>query len=124
MQSPLQIVFKGIEKSAAIEARVKERAARLERFHRAVVSCRVVVEAAHRSAGGFKPALSIHIEVKIPRHTLVAKDTERQHDAKNDDMALINRAFDVLQRQLENEARIMRGDVKQHTGLNVRRTQE
>lgn len=72
-----------------------------------------MVEADHRSAEGFKPPIAVQVEVHIPKHTLVAKESENQRDAKNDNLAFINRAFDVLQRQLEDEARKMRGEVKQ-----------
>lgn len=119
----LQIVFKGMETSPAIEARIRERTARLERFHHRMISCRVVVEADHRSAEGFKPPVAVQVEVRIPKHTLIAKESESQRDMKNDALAFINRAFDVIQRQLEDEARIMRGDVKQHDQA-ARRLQE
>lgn len=114
MQSPLQVVFKGMESSDAIDARIRERAARLERFYRRLTSCRVVIEADHRSAEGFKPPIAIQIEAHIPKHTLIAKESQNQRDMKNDRLAFVNRAFDAIQRQLEDEAKIMRGDVKQH----------
>lgn len=120
MQTEPQIVFKGLDRSDAMESRVRDRLARLDRFGR-LTSCRVVIEADHRSAEGFKPPVSIHVEVNIPKHTLVAKETESQRDAKGDGMAFVNRAFDAIQRQMEDEARIMRGDVKHHSDLNGRR---
>ena len=48
MQIPLQLSFRGMEPSAAVELKVRERVAKLERFSDRITSCRVVVESPHR----------------------------------------------------------------------------
>ena len=45
MQTPLQISFDGVDPSPAVEARIGEKAAKLERLHGRIVGCKVVVEA-------------------------------------------------------------------------------
>jgi len=48
MQRPLEIRFHQMESSPAIETRIRERAAALERFSDRITGCRVVVEKEHR----------------------------------------------------------------------------
>lgn len=126
MEKPLQIAFKDLDSSAYLEGLIRERVGRLERFHNRIVGCRVVVEIPHRSPRSAKQSIGVAVEVEVPgRNTIVAKDEENRHDAKNDQAVVINRVFDAVQRQLEDTADIQRGDVKLHegageTGLVVR----
>ena len=48
MQIPLQISFRNMDPSPAIEAVVREKAAKLDRFFERIVSCDVTIEAPHR----------------------------------------------------------------------------
>ena len=48
MQVPLEIVFHNVDRSAAVEAAVRERAAKLEEFAENITSCRVAIEAPHK----------------------------------------------------------------------------
>src|SRR6476620_11336740 len=48
MQIPLQISFPNMDPSPAIEAVVREKAAKLDRFFERIVSCDVTIEAPHR----------------------------------------------------------------------------
>ena len=45
MPSLLQISFRNIDASPAVEAKIRERARELEQFFDRIVSCRVVIEA-------------------------------------------------------------------------------
>ncbi|MBE9555191.1 MAG: ribosome-associated translation inhibitor RaiA, partial [Proteobacteria bacterium] len=45
---PVQVTFKGIDPSEAVETNIREKAEKLERFSNLLMSCRVVVEAPHR----------------------------------------------------------------------------
>ena len=47
MQTPLQITFRDMEPSAAVEANIREKAGKLEQFYDRIMSCRVVVEVPH-----------------------------------------------------------------------------
>ncbi|MFZ0467572.1 MAG: HPF/RaiA family ribosome-associated protein, partial [Thiogranum sp.] len=44
MQIPLQITFQNMESSPAVEAKIREKAEKLDRFHEHIMACRVVVE--------------------------------------------------------------------------------
>ena len=48
MQVPLEITFRNLGRSEAIEAEARERALELERFVPEIISCRVTIEAQHR----------------------------------------------------------------------------
>lgn len=127
MESPLQIAFKDLDSSTFIETLIRQRSARLERLHPNVTACRVVVHVPHRSAESGKPALGVAVEVEVPgrKQLVVGKDEQRRHEVKNDQYALINRAFEAVERQLKADADIKRGEVKHHdsageAGLVVR----
>jgi ribosomal subunit interface protein len=114
MQSPLQITFKDMEPSPAIEARVRAKAAQLDRFFPHVTRCRVVVQAPHRShRKGRLYEVTVHLAVP-PRHEIVAGREGRKNHAHEDVNVAISDAFDAAVRQLEDHARRIRAAVKAH----------
>ena len=48
MQQPVQLTFKEMEPSDAIEAWVEEHSAKLEKFYAPIIHCHVVIEAPAR----------------------------------------------------------------------------
>src|SRR5262245_11150383 len=121
MQRPLEIAFKHLDSSDFIRNLVEERVARLERFHPRIIGCRVVIDAPPRSADGANPPLGISVEVDVAnRPRIVAKDSEAQRAMKGDHLAAINRAFEAVERQLEDISDRQRGEVKSHE--NARQT--
>jgi ribosome-associated translation inhibitor RaiA/cold shock CspA family protein len=118
MEIPLQIAFKDLDSSTFIETLIRERAARMERLHPHIISCRVVVQTPYRSPESGKPPIGVSVEVEVPgkRHKLIGKDEQERHEVKNDQYAMITRAFDAVERQLKNDAEIKRGAVKHHEG--------
>ena len=113
MQLPVQIVFRNISPSSAIEAKVRERANKLEEYFDRIVSCRVVVEARHRHhhQGNL---YHVRVDVKVPGAELVASREPSAHHAHEDVYVAIRDAFDAAGRQLEDHACRRRGDVKSH----------
>ncbi|HKP22648.1 MAG TPA: HPF/RaiA family ribosome-associated protein [Dongiaceae bacterium] len=121
MQRPLEIAFRDLDPSDFIRNLVEERVDRLERFYPNIIGCRVVVEAPHRSAEGHNPPIGISVEVDVPaRPRVIAKDMEEQRAMKGDHLAAINRAFEAIERQLEDLKDKQRGVVKRHE--NARQT--
>jgi ribosomal subunit interface protein len=115
MQRPLEIAFRDLDPSDFIRNLVEERVERLERFHPNIIGCRVVVEAPYRSAEGHNPPIGISVEVDVPaRPRIVAKEMEEQRAMKGDHLAAINRAFEAIERQLEDLKDKQRGEVKHH----------
>jgi ribosomal subunit interface protein len=112
---PLQISFHGIAPTDAIEARVAERAAKLDQFFDRIMSCRVVVGASHRRPHKGK-IYSVRIDVTVPREELVVNREPSLDHSHEDIFVAIRDAFDAADRQLEDYARRQRGQVKTHEG--------
>jgi ribosomal subunit interface protein len=114
MQVPVQIRFHNMAVSEAIEARVRERVARLERFSHGIISCRVTVEAPHKQP--HRSTVGITIDIGVRGREIVVKRELRHHEARDDAYHVIGVAFDAAERQLEEHARIKRRTVKTHDG--------
>ena len=116
MQLPLQVSFRNMGHSPALETMVRERAARLDTFAGRIMSCRVVVEPAgkHRVNGN---QYSVRIDIKLPGGEVVATREPSEHKEYKDIAVAIRDAFDSATRQLEDYVRHQRGDVKVHPGL-------
>ena len=69
MQTALQITFRDIPQSDALETRIREKAEKLEEFHPGIVSCRVVVESRDRHKHQGKE-FCVRIEMHIPQHDI------------------------------------------------------
>lgn len=113
MKIPLQISFSNMTPSDAVRARVEELAARLDRFHERIMSCRVVVSAAgrHQRSGRL---YHVSIDLKLPgREIAINRDSPLDH-AHEDVYVAIRDAFGALVRRLEDVSRQRRGDVKTH----------
>jgi len=111
---PVEVMFHNLQPSPAIEAKIRDRAARLDRFYDQIMSCRVAVEAAHRHH--HKGNLyRIRIDLTVPDEELVVSRVPDDQQAHEDIYVAIRDAFDAMRRQLEDYARRRRGQVKRHT---------
>ena len=113
MAIPLQVTFKEMEPSPALEARIRAKAAGLERFANRIQSCHVTIEAPHRHhRQGF--LYRIRIELVVPRgNIVVTRDGPRDH-AHEDAHVAVRDAFDAALRQLEDHVRKLDARVKHH----------
>jgi len=113
MQLPLQITFRHMSASPAMENAIKSRAEELDRFHDHIMSCRVVVEPQHRHKiqGNL---YRVRIDVTTPGSELVVNRESELHHSYEDAYVAIRDAFDAIRRQLEDLARRQRGKVKSH----------
>jgi len=116
MQIPLEINFRNMDPSPAVEARIREKAAKLERFHERIIGCTVVVEAPHRHHHKGK-IYSVHIDISVPGKDHLIVDRAKPLDHAHEDVYVAVRdAFNAAVRQLEDYTQRMRGEVKSHTG--------
>jgi ribosome-associated translation inhibitor RaiA/cold shock CspA family protein len=126
MEKALQITFKQLESSEALERLIRDRVERLEQFHHNIIGCRVVVETPHRGPDSAKAALEITIEITVPgRNPIIGRDVDTRRDSKHDHGGVVTRAFEAVERQLKEAVELRSGDVKRHessseTGLVVR----
>ncbi|UCD68872.1 MAG: ribosome-associated translation inhibitor RaiA, partial [Betaproteobacteria bacterium] len=104
METPIQITFHKVPHSDAVEAHIREKAAKLEEFHPRITSCRVTVEEQrmHHHQGHH---FSVKIDVRVPGKKEIV--VNRQHD--EDIYVALRDAFAAVQRQLEDTVREKRG---------------
>src|SRR5512135_2406168 len=113
MELPLQISFREIEPSPAIAARIRKKAARLERFFPHITSCRVVVEAPHRRHREGK-LYQVSLDLTVPGGEIaVNRDGPLDH-AHEDLFVAIRDTFDAAARRLKEHARRLRREVKSY----------
>ncbi len=113
MQRPLEVTFRGLDSSPAIEAKVHERAAKLEQFCDEIIGCRVMIEAPHRHH--HKGNLyHVRIDLTLPGKEIVVTRDPKRHSAHEDPYIAIRDAFDGAQRRLEDYVRRRRQRVKHH----------
>lgn len=113
MQLPLQITFRNMDSSPTVEAKVRERAEELERFHRDIISCRVIIEPATRRRHQGR-LYHIRVDLKVPGKEIVVKRDPSEHHTHEDIYVAVRDGFDAARRQLEDHARYLRGDIKTH----------
>ena len=113
MQLPVQVTFRYMEPSVAIEAKVRERADELDRFYDRIMGCRVVVEAPHRRHHQGK-LYHVRVDLTVPGGELPVTRAPGQHHAHEDVYVAIRDSFDAARRRLEDYARRQRGSVKGH----------
>jgi ribosomal subunit interface protein len=103
MELSPQITFRGMASSEAIEAQVRDRIDKLDRFHPRIMSCRVVVECGprHQTKGRL---YQVSIDIKVPGREIVVGREPANH-AHDDMNVAIRGAFDAARRQLEDVAR-------------------
>jgi ribosomal subunit interface protein len=113
MQLPLQITFRNVTPSDAIDAKIRERAAKLDTYYDRITGCHVLVEAPHRHHHQGK-LFHVRIDVILPGTELIVNRAPMEHHAHEDVFVAIRDAFDAARRQLEDYARRQRADTKQH----------
>jgi len=137
MEIPLQITFRNMPPSEAIENNIREKTAKLKSFDNRIISCRVVVEAPHRHRHKGK-AYQVRIDLTVPGSELVINRAPQRlaaaksngsarsekalaeshkpskHAAHEDVYVAIRDAFNAAGRRLQDFARRQSGAVKVH----------
>jgi ribosomal subunit interface protein len=108
MQQPLQITFRDIDHSAAVEARIREKIDKLDTFYNHITSCKVVVGMVqkHQQQGKLH---NISIFVSVP-----GKEFAVSHQPNENLYLAIQGAMDSLREQLDTYHRRLYGDTKDH----------
>ena len=139
MEIPLQITFRNMPPSEAIEDNIREKVSKLESFYDRIMSCRVIVEAPHRHHRKGK-AYEVRIDLTVPGSELVINRSPKRlkaakpslaespeaklieshepskHGAHADVYVAIRDAFNAAGRKLQDYARRQSGAVKLHEG--------
>lgn len=110
----LEITFQNLDPSEAVEARIREKAAKLQKLYDRLVACRVTVSFPHRQhQTGNVP--SIRIFLAVPEGELVVNRAPQKIGQKYQDpdvYTAIKEAFAAAERQLKEYKQQLRGDVK------------
>lgn len=131
MKLPLQITYRHLPPSPALDALLRERAAALDTYYGAIMRCHVLVEHQrrhHRDGNRYR----VRIDLTVPGEEIVVthepslypalrdvgvdhvqKATETESVHTHVEVA-IHEAFDIARRQLQDYARRQRSDVKTH----------
>ena len=113
MEVPLQVQFRNLEPSPAIEAAVRKYVDKLQNFNGDIISCRVAIESPHKHQ--YKGKLYyVVVDVRVPGKEIVVSRAPEDQQAHEDVYVAIRDAFDAARRQIQDYARIRRGKVKAH----------
>jgi ribosomal subunit interface protein len=112
MQLPIQINFRQMEPSEALEAKIREKIQGLEQLYDRITSCHVIVEMSNKNHNQGN-LFHITIDLRVPGKELVVSRDPKNH-AHEDAYVAVRDAFDAMKRQLKSYARVQRAEVKTH----------
>lgn len=113
MKLPMQVSFRHMEHSEAIEALVREKAARLDKYAADIMSCRVVIQplAKHHKRGN---PYEVRIDLTFAgKEIAITREAAEHEEFKHLEVALRD-AFDEARREIEDYVRRRRKEVKHH----------
>jgi len=128
---PLQIAYRNMKPSAAVDTRIREEVEKLETFYNRIMHCRVIVEIPHRRRRK-GDLYHVRIDMTVPGAELVVKrepsihaalrqtgseEVSKSYEAEaahKDLFVVIRDAFREARRQLQDFARRERGQTKLH----------
>jgi len=113
MKLPLQVTFRGVKSSDALEADIREKADKLDRYSPDIMSCRVIVEARHKSHHDGN-LFHLRVDLTVPGREIVTSPERTLHHEHADPYVAVRDAFDEARRQLEDYERRRRQQVKLH----------
>lgn len=113
MQVPLQITFRHMDVSEALEMKIREKMQHLEKFADHITGCHVTIDQEHKRHQQGK-LFSIKLDITIPGSEIVISRHPDQHHAHEDVYVALNDAFNAAARKLEDYVRKLRGKVKTH----------
>ncbi len=120
MQVPLEIFYREVEKSEAIESLIREKAAKLELICDHITSCRIAVERPHSFVKKGNP-FRFRIDITVPPGHEIVVTREPGDSDKHDKLPkIIREAFGAAKKQLQGLVRKQRQQVKSHPEQEVR----
>ncbi len=113
MPIPLEITIHNMDPSPAVEAAVREKAAKLERHADKIIGCQVRIDAPHKHHGKGN-LYHVSVEIQVPGGEIIANRDPAKNHSHEDLYVAIRDAFRAAGRQLQDHTRVRRGKVKQH----------
>ena len=113
MKLPLQITFRHIDHSDAIERDIRKHAEKLDTYYPNVISCRVVFDAPHQHKHKGNLYL-VNIDVKVSGGEIAVHSESDKNHAHEDAYVAIRDAFEAMYKKLKNLSQKRQGQVKHH----------
>jgi len=114
MQIATKVTFKDMQVSDALEAAALRHAAELERFHPRMTRCEVTIASPHRHHRQGQ-LFSVRVDLTVPGREIVVNREHPVSHAHEDPYVALRDAFRAARRQLEDQVRRQRLQVKLHT---------
>ncbi len=106
MQTPIQITVRDMPHSPTLDEHIRAKAAKLEQHFSPITSCRVVVESPHKHHHQGRHYV-VRLDITVPGNEIVVN-----HEHDEDAYIALRDAFAAAKRQLEDYARIRRGETR------------
>lgn len=114
MQGPIEMNFKGVQKTASIENLIYGKVAKLEQICGRIVSCRVTVEITNRRQQTGSP-FRVNIDMAVPPgHELVVKHKSTDGDMHDSLPKVLRDTFNAANRRLKELVQRQQGEIKTH----------
>lgn len=115
MATPLEITFRNVDRSPALEEHIKTHVERLEKFFDQIISCHVMVEMPHQNKHHGN-LFHVRIDLAVPNGEIVAGRDPQNHHAHEDAYVAVRDAFRAATRQMQNYTQRRQLKVKRHVG--------
>ena len=103
MNRALQITYRGMAASDALNEHIRGQADKLEQFFDGIVGCHVVVEEPHKHKQKGKH-FHVRVDLQVPGRSIVAARDPEERIGHEDAYKAVTDAFEAAQRQLQHYA--------------------
>ncbi len=119
MQLPLEISYRNVNKTEALESLIHEKTEKLEQVCDYMTSCRVAVEEIQKHQRSGNP-FRVRVDITVPPgHEIVAKKEPGEEEMHKQLPTVIRDTFDAARRQLQELVERQREEVKSHPEQQV-----
>jgi ribosome-associated translation inhibitor RaiA len=104
MAVPVQVAYRDLEPSDALNALVQSEASKLERYFDGIISCRVVIEQAHRRHHSVAPFYA-RIVLSVPGEEIYVNqsaESSAPNDESRDPASAVRSAFRKARRSMQD----------------------
>lgn len=119
MQVPLEISFKGVERTEELDNVIDEKVDKLEQVCNFMIGCHIAIEKtrdAYKSGNPYRVRIAVTVP---PGHELVAEHKPGKGDKFDPLPVIVKHTFDAMRKQLKELVEKERGRVKNHPEQQV-----
>ena len=109
MQAPVQLTYRHLSPSDALDAYLRRKAEKLSRFYNRIVSCEIAVVHAAQQHHVHGRHYHVRIGLVVPGNDIVISRSREARSETRDVYATIDAAFDEAERRLEDYAQRLHG---------------